>query len=462
MSDEYEQEPVVSDVNGLGHFAKIAVFDLETSDLDGDFGRLLCGSILSYPSFEMKTFRWDHYSDSIADDEQIAVDIRDELEDHHITAGFYCHSPEHKVLMQDLTWKKAGDLTAGDKIISVSETPEPRRNIKPCQVISNRIIERECSRIYLENGDTFLASNNHPWLVQRKGHSTAWVKTKDLYTKADNHSSHSNFIKIFPNFQQDETRDSGWIAGFADGEGNLAQQKEPQKKKYGTGLQLAITQKGGPEINKTKEILKRFNFDFNCRQYDKDAPYMRSILLRGGKMEVIRFLGTFRPERLIRDLRIHALGSTRSKQKEKIGVERVEPAGKQKVAGLETSEGTYITEGGYCSHNSKGFDISFLNTRLIAHNQEPISRHLHFDPIYGYRGWRGIKPRSSSLRVVAEFIGCESKPSVPAEVWVDARRGDTEAMDEVVERCEADVRITAKVVEHCLDNKLLKNIKSYP
>ena len=38
----------------------LAVWDLETTGLKGDFGRLLCGSILSYPSGEIKTFRIDN------------------------------------------------------------------------------------------------------------------------------------------------------------------------------------------------------------------------------------------------------------------------------------------------------------------------------------------------------------------------------------------------------------------
>lgn len=73
---------------------KIAYWDLETSDLNGDFGRLLCASILSLPDETMISYRQDDYvrrkkAKSMADDHAIAVDIRDTLETFHITAGWY-------------------------------------------------------------------------------------------------------------------------------------------------------------------------------------------------------------------------------------------------------------------------------------------------------------------------------------------------------------------------------------
>lgn len=179
---------------------KIAYFDLETSDLDGDFGRILCGSVLSFPSGQMKSFRWDNYGDTIANDEKIALDIRNHIESHHISVGYY----------------------------------------------------------------------------------------------------------------------------------------------------------------------------------------------------------------------------------------------------------------------SKGFDIPFLNTRLAKFDNRHLKRMLHVDPIYYYRGWRGIKPRKSSLRVVSEFLDLEQKPDLDADTWVSARTGNTEALDEVVRRCEADVRITKDVTDYAFESSMVKNIQSYP
>jgi uncharacterized protein YprB with RNaseH-like and TPR domain len=70
---------------------KIAVFDLETTALIGDLGRLLCASVLSLPEDNMITFRQDEVKKkkSMADDREICVQVRDYLESHHMTIGYY-------------------------------------------------------------------------------------------------------------------------------------------------------------------------------------------------------------------------------------------------------------------------------------------------------------------------------------------------------------------------------------
>ena len=112
---------------------------------------------------------------------------------------------------------------------------------------------------------------------------------------------------------------------------------------------------------------------------------------------------------------------------------------------------------------SKGFDISFLNTRLLAAGERRMTPMLHIDPIWFYRGWRGVGVRSSKMKVVAEWLGLdEQKMQVPADVWVAARHGDKAALDIVVDRCESDVRVTMDIIVHALDNRLMKNIQTYP
>lgn len=111
---------------------------------------------------------------------------------------------------------------------------------------------------------------------------------------------------------------------------------------------------------------------------------------------------------------------------------------------------------------SKGFDIPFLNTRLVQNGERRVKPMLHLDPIFFYRGWHGIKPRSSKLSVVAEFYNLpERKMDVDVSVWVAAQGGDTDAMDTLCERCESDVRLLAEVTRRTFDNDLVKNIGRY-
>ena len=120
----------------------------------------------------------------------------------------------------------------------------------------------------------------------------------------------------------------------------------------------------------------------------------------------------------------------------------------------------HITIGWY----SKGFDIAFLNTRLVKAGLKPIRSHLHLDPIWACKGWRGLKPRSAKMAVMSEFFNLgERKPGVDVDVWIDAAHaGDKAAMDILVERCEADVRITHELTIKLLDTGLIKSIQSYP
>lgn len=99
----------------------------------------------------------------------------------------------------------------------------------------------------------------------------------------------------------------------------------------------------------------------------------------------------------------------------------------------------------------KGFDLSFLNTRLAAAGEEPIKRHFHLDLYWYAKGWHGIKPGGASLENVAEFFNLgERKMKIEKQVWTRAGMGDSVAIDEIAARCESDVRLLYGVYGHML------------
>ena len=69
---------------------------------------------------------------------------------------------------------------------------------------------------------------------------------------------------------------------------------------------------------------------------------------------------------------------------------------------------------------------------------------------------------SGKLKYVSKFYGFEEKPDLAPEVWLKARLGNKVATDEVVARCEADVRITAEIIDKSFDLNLIRNIQRYP
>ena len=434
------------------------MWDLESTGLEGDVGRILCGSILDVTSGQMTSFRRDKLpGKNKADDSRLAKVIRDELEKYHLTIGWYCLSPNTPILTADLRWRAAGDLNKGDAIAGFDSKPAPnRRHWQNNFVEENSLRKVECAWVHFDDGPSILASMEHPWLCIRKGKSTKWVRTKHLLTYAKNHGVGLSRPKyITEPWKQETSFDAGWLAGFLDGEGHLAQDKS---------LQLALTQQASPEMDRAAAILTKLGFKYSIRAYDAQQPHMRQLLLNGGKTAVLQLLGRVRPERLIRNLRWDDIGTIQhNEDTQHFSIAAVEPAGLQEVAAMATHTSTYVGDG-FFHHNSKGFDVAFLNTRLVKAGLKPLRSHLHLDPIWYCKGWRGLKPRSAKMAVMSEFFNLpERKPGVDVDIWIDAAQGgDKAAMDELVERCEADVRITYALTLKLLDTGMIKSINSYP
>ena len=99
-------------------------WDIETTDLKGDVGRILCAVTYDPIARKYTVFRNDDISDVMADDEDIALQLRDHLERYPITAGWHSkgfdipfvntrlakkgHRPIRRHLHIDGRWSMAG------------------------------------------------------------------------------------------------------------------------------------------------------------------------------------------------------------------------------------------------------------------------------------------------------------------------------------------------------------------
>ena len=103
-----------------------------------------------------------------------------------------------------------------------------------------------------------------------------------------------------------------------------------------------------------------------------------------------------------------------------------------------------------------GFDVPFLNARLIKHGLPPIPTTIaHLDLWKTCRNY--LKLSRNGLANFVSFMGLAEKQFVPNEVWVAARCGDKKAIKEIVTRCDSDVAITEKAYY-----KLLPLIANHP
>ncbi|MCD7923659.1 MAG: recombination protein NinG [Bacteroides sp.] len=75
----------------------------------------------------------------------------------------HCLTPDHKVLMQDLTWKLLGEIKNGDKLFAFDEE-RTHGNFRRYKVATATSVQRDIQDVYeveLENGDKIKTTANH-------------------------------------------------------------------------------------------------------------------------------------------------------------------------------------------------------------------------------------------------------------------------------------------------------------
>lgn len=107
------------------------------------------------------------------------------------------------------------------------------------------------------------------------------------------------------------------------------------------------------------------------------------------------------------------------------------------------------------AHYGAKFDVPYLNARLLAHGYDPLP------PIPLVDTWRTaryqLKIHRNSLQSLTEFFGYENKTRLSGPMWIKAMAGNRRAINYVVEHCEVDVRVLARVYR-----KLRPIIKGHP
>lgn len=96
---------------------RITVFDIESTDLGGNFGRLLCCSFVDVGTAAVHTFRRDRAKwkgSKLTDDSKLAVAIRDRLERSDIVVGW-------NSILFDVPFVNARLVAIGERPIHLGE-----------------------------------------------------------------------------------------------------------------------------------------------------------------------------------------------------------------------------------------------------------------------------------------------------------------------------------------------------
>lgn len=260
----------------------------------------------------------------------------------------YCISSRHKLLRSDMRWIKARDLAKGDIVLGFDEDGK-HKAYKRSKIKSIQFEKREVYKVRLGSGKVFLVTPEHKWLVSQltagRTGNYEWKTTEELKMQVEKFSKGQakyppKVPRLFEMWDEDYSKEAGWLAGMYDGEGTLS------KSRFG----LTIAQNPGPTQDKILRLLERFYK--NCgKKVNMPNSDCEVIWLKGSLFERMHLLGTIRPERLIAKVDFNKLGRLECRNLLD-SVISVETWGLEEIAIIETSTGTFVCDG-YPMHNCK-------------------------------------------------------------------------------------------------------------
>jgi len=291
-----------------------------------------------------------YFTNSIS--EMVALALDEGFEEIHIYgvnmshSSEYCIHPETMVLMKDLTYRKAYEVNIGDEVIAFDENHADSKNerkFRNAKVQKVDWLTRPCYKLTFEDGSEVICSAEHRWLVHG-GDKIHWIETERMRAKGDHkNDSCTRVIKPFEKWETLNTYESGYLAAAVDGEGHICQ-TDKNNGYNNTTCALGFSQRDNEMLGEFLKYSDQYNFSFNGNTH-KDNCYKKTLTTRS---EVVRFLGSVRPKRLLSKFNADLLGRFTGKN---VALIKKEFIGDQKVIGFKTTTGTFIAEG-FASHNS--------------------------------------------------------------------------------------------------------------
>jgi hypothetical protein len=260
----------------------------------------------------------------------------------------FCLGPESRVLTTDLRWIPLGEVRVGDHLAAFDEgiPASGRRRWRRGIVERSEIISRPCYDLTFEDGTTVRASADHRWLAcgpSGRGYATAaWYRTDALVS---GHGGERAVVKAVVPWEEDRSWDAGYLAAAFDGEGHFARSVVGGGSGRGGGQNFALvfSQRDNEMYAEVVRCLKQLGYTF---REDERSDVRQAVISH--RHEVLRFLGSIRPRRLLEQFQFEWLCQFNAMRR--VRVTDAVYVGEQPVVAVTTSSGTYISEG-MASHN---------------------------------------------------------------------------------------------------------------
>lgn len=311
----------------------------------------------------------------------------------------YCATLDTPILTADLRYVEAGTIRTGDRLLAFDEERPSKgahRRFKESVVLDSQVLLMDCVTLRLSNGTEVTCTPDHQWLVRTAGGRTEWKRTDQLVPTDMLHQVTHVWTQSSPTYE------IGYLAAAFDGEGCL-------NTSGGKLIQICFAQRENAMLEEVKRCLDVLGFNWNI--YRHHSTDVVKLTIGGGRSELLRFLGTVRPLRLLDKFNPDLLGTIGRHDNgggfEHPTVVSVTPVGPKEVMAIKTSTRTYIANG-LASHNCN----QFLLDRGMFVTEERLERL--YDPSMPLvrQWWR-------TPIVVGIDVARSNDSTVATAVWVD-------------------------------------------
>lgn len=331
----------------------------------------------------------------------------------------YCLDPDTPILKEDLTWEPIKNLKVGDVLIGVDENKPEKgktRKIRKTKVLRTFESRKACYKITFSDGREVISSSEHPWLIKRqlarkniktnvKSYSNTswkWKKTKDI-------TCDDIVADVGKPWETDYSYEAGYLSGLFDGEGWLSHQ-----------YNIGFGQKDGIVYDTTKQYLKNKGFTFGETKTTKTQVNKLWMSSKDG----LRFLGSIRPQRLIKQRDNYWIGKGLPIRKnDYIKVSKIEFLGERNTINIETETHTFIANG-FVTHNSQ---LELRIFAILAQEEEMLK--CLYPELYGIPKDKAVDIHCQTAEQILGFKVTKSEEDkVNRQVGKDCYSGDTEVL----------------------------------
>ncbi len=412
---------------------KILIYDIETSLVEATLwwtGKQYVGhnQLRTEPKIITIAYKWAGEDtvtvlnwDKKQSDKKLMKDFLEVYNQADMVIGQNCMEKHSKILTSDLKWVEAHTLKVGDKLLAFDENGTDRcnggRQYKESIVTHNEIIEKDLYEVSLSNGDVIKVTEEHPWLTTNSHTGgNRWLETKNFNKRGL--KTPTKVIKMFNVWEEDMSKEAGYLAGFFDGEGTMTQTDN-------VTMAIGACQLSGQTWNTVKNNLTLLNIPFVDRGIVAKTKALgrpcNYLTLLGGKRSCLEFIGKIRPQKFLERFSIEKLKGIKTQYKETPYVLSVKYIGKGEVASLSTTTHTYIGEG-YAMHNCDRFDNRFVNARAMKYNLDVNTYVKSFDIMKQTK--RLFRLPSYSMDYITKYLGIQGKLGhTGRQMWEDIQFG---------------------------------------